>query len=1322
MRRFFVITAVLALLVPASWVLQQVVVSRIERGTSTRQQNLAEHYTHQIDLDFARLRAGMRKRALAVAADDDALFLLDRTPSTGPPDLPTVAAVRRFRARHDAGPASSTELFNSDGELVAWSGFSVLPPPETWPPAPEGWVFVTSDAYRKCLVMWYPVGPRGIVRLVRVVQLRQSVPESVQTDDLEHRWSDLTGRRVDVVLDDSIAAEPPADERLVSVELTNSAGTQLGEARVSIPSSAALVREGQRHFGDLQAVWFGLLMGWLFAGLWVALRHWWLAGPPALSRMTLSAAGRLVLLIGLRFGFLLVKLPSRWFRNADFAALFDPVNLASSVAGGVARSAGDLLITGVFSVAAAISVMTVVRRYLSSSESPMSRRLRTGVVFAVSAAVTGCITWQTLLTRRAMLDATLDFFAWTGLAPEPLVLVVFCALLLSTIAAVLLASSFAAVVLNEFPRDQQRASFPWTQGAVVLIPPVIAFLFLGLGGLIPWWLFGVYVIVAGVTGDLMLRGRLSGAQSLRLRPIVAVILVAATLLYPLVYLGMDAHRRLRIVDVADEFVERSDAQAVANASALLHQMASSDALGVLLKEAKPVIPRERWIDFARSLPAAEIVPGIVSARVLLYDSRGLPLGGYHQRGSNSIFPIPAGFRMRHLSGSDTAGAPKVEVLRDERSGESIGYAGIAPVRTSEGELAGWLKARFRRHAVSTPFGSLFGYSDWRRSLSLAEFKNGIRIRSEGEDFERYTLPTDVVHELETRSEVWRNETVYGRAFVTYYLKLTGGADDGGAAMSGSVVAVRARAVIPYDHLYYLLRMALSGLWFGLPVFLVGLVVRRRRGELPAKRIQMGDRVLDAFMLVGTLAVLVMGLVGQQVITRENEGAIRSRLQRRLERVEDALQRAARPDEPLYAVQRRLSIDSLARDLSLDLNVYEGPWLSEYSQMGADVLPLMGYRLPPAAYDDLFLKRFRQSFVESTGQFGFVYTIGYKALMDDQGNPVTVVAVLTAPEQERIREERARTTAYFFGALLILLLVIMGTATVLASALAGPITRLRDGLRSVAEGRFQRPIPVESRDEVGELVETFNVMQSQLAESRRRLAQQERELAWREMARQVAHEIKNPLTPMKLSIQHLQRAFEEGNGTHDPQFDTVFRRITKTVSEQIETLVNIANEFSTFARMPKRHLEHLDVNEIVKEAIALLQEEGSSDVALSAAAESGIVEADRDELRRVFINLIKNAQQATDAQGTVRVRTRPDRGVRQRPDQPVVVVEIIDTGPGISEEVRDKIFQPNFSTKTSGMGLGLAIAKKSVEDVRGEIGFTTEDGRGSTFWVRLPVIG
>jgi nitrogen fixation/metabolism regulation signal transduction histidine kinase len=301
---------------------------------------------------------------------------------------------------------------------------------------------------------------------------------------------------------------------------------------------------------------------------------------------------------------------------------------------------------------------------------------------------------------------------------------------------------------------------------------------------------------------------------------------------------------------------------------------------------------------------------------------------------------------------------------------------------------------------------------------------------------------------------------------------------------------------------------------------------------------------------------------------------------------------------------------------------------------------------------------------------------------------------------------------------------MATATTLARALTGPLRRLRDGMQSVAAGRVQRPIPVESRDEVGQLVETFNLMQDQLSESRRKLAQHERDLAWSEMARQVAHEIKNPLTPMKLSIQHLQRAYDEfdpTDSTSKGRFAAAFDRITRTVSEQIDTLVDIANAFSTFARLPRRHTETFDPNDIIREAVELTAAELKSGIRFQETPESIRISADRDELRRVMINLLKNAVQSVGSDGTVEVVARITAGIGDSSTAKVILCEVTDDGAGIEPDVQNRIFQPNFSTKTSGMGLGLAIAKKSVEGMGGEIGFRTLVGRGSTFWIKLPLV-
>jgi two-component system nitrogen regulation sensor histidine kinase NtrY len=211
-----------------------------------------------------------------------------------------------------------------------------------------------------------------------------------------------------------------------------------------------------------------------------------------------------------------------------------------------------------------------------------------------------------------------------------------------------------------------------------------------------------------------------------------------------------------------------------------------------------------------------------------------------------------------------------------------------------------------------------------------------------------------------------------------------------------------------------------------------------------------------------------------------------------------------------------------------------------------------------------------------------------------------------------------------------------------------------------------------------------------------------------MAKQVAHEIKNPLTPMKLSVQHLRQAFHDRAANLDEILDTV----TKTIVEQIETLSRIASEFSHFGRMPRRKLEECDLQDVLRESIQLFEQDRNVVFSCHFAPSLPPIFADREELRRAFINLIRNGIQAMDGKGRIDIHTEHEEGE--------VRITIRDEGKGIPEEVQDKLFQPNFSTKTDGMGLGLAIVKKTVDDLGGTVVLVPAEGKGTAARISLPL--
>jgi two-component system nitrogen regulation sensor histidine kinase NtrY len=269
------------------------------------------------------------------------------------------------------------------------------------------------------------------------------------------------------------------------------------------------------------------------------------------------------------------------------------------------------------------------------------------------------------------------------------------------------------------------------------------------------------------------------------------------------------------------------------------------------------------------------------------------------------------------------------------------------------------------------------------------------------------------------------------------------------------------------------------------------------------------------------------------------------------------------------------------------------------------------------------------------------------------------------------------------------------------------------LKQMNYGKRNEKIEYRFRDEIGELVEQYNKTIDALEESATKLAQTERETAWKTMARQIAHEINNPLTPMKLTIQQLQRTKQ----LNDERFDDYFEKSTKTLIEQINNLSRIAGTFSNFARMPEAQFSKFDIAEKLSLTVALFASNNEKTSINYHGAQSNVfVVADAEQMIQVFNNLLKNALQSIPENKKGRIDVKLD--VFENTDKKQVLISISDNGIGMSSDVQEKLFSPNFSTKSTGMGLGLSISKNIVETSGGKISYSTELGIGTTFNIEL----
>ena len=322
--------------------------------------------------------------------------------------------------------------------------------------------------------------------------------------------------------------------------------------------------------------------------------------------------------------------------------------------------------------------------------------------------------------------------------------------------------------------------------------------------------------------------------------------------------------------------------------------------------------------------------------------------------------------------------------------------------------------------------------------------------------------------------------------------------------------------------------------------------------------------------------------------------------------------------------------------------------------------------------------------------------------------------------ENSRAELANLKTYIQGTAWIVgsagVMLGLGFSFWAASRVTRPVRELASTVRDVAGGNWDARAPVESKDEVGQLAEDFNHMTEQLVEQRDRMIQAERVAAWRELARRLAHELKNPLFPLQITIENLQRARQAS----PEQFDEVFSESTTTLLAELDNLKIIVGRFSDFAKMPAPHLETIDLNQIVREVIKLFDPQIEAPdrprIAKALQLDDHLppVAADPEQLRRALRNLVLNALDAMPKGGTLTLRTQRLDGPTERK----VALEVSDTGEGLTPEECARLFTPYYTTKQHGTGLGLAIVQSVVSDHKGTITVRGEPGKGATFRIEL----
>ncbi|MDH7515764.1 MAG: HAMP domain-containing protein, partial [Bacteroidota bacterium] len=828
-------------------------------------------------------------------------------------------------------------------------------------------------------------------------------------------------------------------------------------------------------------------------------------------------------------------------------ALKNPASFASSFGGGIASSVGELTITMVLFAGTLAAATRLRPRALSARILPFA-------VFALAVLLTPfCMRGVVASLESFVADSSFNYDSVSPLLADPL------AILMLVNAFLLIAGAFLAAGLAcRFFEGSDRHE----PGEFLRLLPLAAFSFLLFAylsrkPLIPLWWYGLALVLflaaPFAMGILRRRGFF--------RPVLLTVVLAAASTATagmLFQRFMHDRRRAEIEAMADRLARPVDGW-----SRVLAEQAA-DALAGELAQEEAVITSPGGVNtgpafrlWAHSSLGAERN----NSAVLISDDTGRVLSRFHvgihprlfETGPLADLPLSTGDSIVRIAIGETPPIRTYAVaVRRVVAGDG------SPLRLAvivEGLDPLTVTAQDFDPLRSVPTARSIAPED---RLTLATFRGG-KLKSASDPTWPHTLgiPSRVKAMLEAGSREWAEVEAPDGVREALYFRTDG--DTG-----GEVTCIAMGKPEPLLTLYRFLRMGVLFLCLSFAA-LAGIFFPRSSIPSPA-RWNFSTKLQLAILAAASIPVLIVWTGARNLVSENERRAVESRLLDDLRVLRETLLASVGSDlftTPPGRVSDGACIDAALR-VGKDIAVYRGAFLEASSRPELFAAGILTPRLPPDAFLAVAVRDADYSIgTERIG--GLPYFVGFIPIRGADGSPVVVLSTMTLFERHRTEYASARASATILLGTAVIVLLVLGASKVLARQISRPLQQLITATRAVAEGDLERRADVEAKGEIGELVHAFNIMIDRLRENRERLAAAERDSAWREMAKQVAHEIRNPLTPMKLAVQHLEKAAKD----RLPELPDVIGTVVRTIIDQIDTLARISDEFSRFARMPRR---------------------------------------------------------------------------------------------------------------------------------------------------------
>jgi signal transduction histidine kinase len=504
----------------------------------------------------------------------------------------------------------------------------------------------------------------------------------------------------------------------------------------------------------------------------------------------------------------------------------------------------------------------------------------------------------------------------------------------------------------------------------------------------------------------------------------------------------------------------------------------------------------------------------------------------------------------------------------------------------------------------------------------------------------------------------------------------------------------------------------SYLFCFLGILLLPLLFQLNESQFEKGNLTLAVKIQLVLILLVFLSLLIYGW-GSGIFVRDQYNDYTNRV------ISEKLNSVKVEFQSKFGTENQISIDEDGNKMSFylkkfskvfvtDINFYDpNGYMVASSRPKVFNIGLISEQMNPVALRKMKMN-YESEFIHQEQIGNLSYSSAYMPYFNNEGELQGFLNLQHFGQQKDFEFQIQRFLTAIINVFMLLLAVSVVIAIFVSGWLTAPLRVLQESFAKVNLGQRNERIKYTNDDEIGALVKEYNRKIDELEIKAQQLAQSERESAWREMAKQVAHEIKNPLTPMKLGLQHFERLYDP----NDPMSKEKFQKMTKSLVEQIDGLTKIANEFSNFAKMPQPQRETINICALIENVVQVFSHDGMRNIRTVNTDREINLSVDKDMMIRVFNNLIKNAFQA------IKEVVNGEVVVAISATQNEVTIEIKDNGTGISEEQQDKIFVPYFTTKSTGTGLGLAMVKQMVELHGGEVSFTSEEGKGTSFFVRL----